>query len=117
MHGAAVAELQKTVDAASRDTIYLASLAYAYGVSGEKAESLKLLDELNEHSHREYVSPYYMALAYIGVAEKDDTFAWLERAYQERDFWLRFLKVDPVWDSLHSDPRFQDLVRRVGLPQ
>ena len=114
-HAEAVTELQKTVEISGRDSIYVASLTYAYGVSGQKADALKLIEELKERSNREYVSPYYMALAYMGLREKDQAFAWLERACQERDFWVRFLKVDPVWDSLRSDPRFGDILRRIGL--
>ena len=115
MYREAVAELQKTVELSGRDSIYVASLAYVYGMSGQKAEALKLLDELKQRSNREYVSPYYMAFAYVGLGEKDQAFAWLERACQERDFWLRLLKVDPVWDSLRSDPRFADILRRIGF--
>jgi hypothetical protein len=64
---------------------------------------------------REYVSPHYMAFAYLGLGEKDEAFVWLERGCQERDLWLPLLKVDAVWDSLRSDPRFADILRRIGF--
>jgi hypothetical protein len=57
-----------------------------------------------------------MAVAHVGLGERDQALASLEKAYQDRDYRLRLLKADPVWDSLRSDPRFQDIHRRVGLP-
>ena len=64
---------------------------------------------------RRYVSPYTVAAIYAGLGEKDQTFKWLERAYEERDVWLMNLKVDPVFAKLRSDKRFQDLLTRAGL--
>ena len=117
MYPEAVAQLQKSVEISGRDTMSVAALAYAFGISGQKAEALKLLDELKQRSRREYVSPYYMAFANVGLGERDQALAWLERAWQDRDYRLRLLKAEPVWDSLRADPRFQDIQHRVGLPQ
>lgn len=117
MYREAVAELQKAVAIARRDSMSVAALAYAYGMSGQKAEALKLRDEMTQRSKREYVSPYYMAFAHVGVGERDEAIALLEKAYQDRNYRLRLLKAEPVWDSLRADPRFQDIQRRVGLPQ
>ena len=86
-----------------------------YAVSGRRIEALKVLDELNELSKRRYVSSYRVAAIHLGLGEKEQAFEWLERAYEEHDAWLVWLKVDPVLDDLHADPRFTDLVRRVGL--
>ncbi len=61
--------------------------------------------------------PTSIALVYAGLGEKDEAFAWLEKAYEERSFQLQWLNVEPRWDSLRSDPRFADLIRRIGLPQ
>ena len=116
MYPTAVAELQKTVEISRRDSMSVAALAYAYGMSGQKAEAQKLLDEMTQRSEREYVSPYYIAVAHVGLEERDQALASLEKAYQDRDYRLRLLKADPVWDSLRSDPLFQDIQRRVGLP-
>ena len=113
----AVAELQKSVEMSGRDSMSLAALAYAFGTSGQKAEALKVLDELKQRSRREYVSPYYMAFANVGLGERDQALAWLETACQDRDYRLRLLKAEPVWDSLRADPRFQDIQHRVGLPK
>ena len=62
-----------------------------------------------------YVSPGHTALVYLGLDQKDEALKWLQKAYQDRYAWLVFLKVDPIFDSLRSDPKFRDLVRRVRL--
>ncbi len=85
--------------------------------SGKQAEARGLLEELLKLSAERYVPPYNMALFYNGLGERDKTLEWLERAYQERDPKLVFLKVDAKWNNLREDPRFQDLLRRVGFPQ
>ena len=85
-------------------------------MAGKRDEAQKVLDELKGLSEQRYVSPVDMAIMYTGQAEKDQAFEWLEKAYEERPGELVYLKVDPRFDSLRSDPRFQDLVRRLGLP-
>ena len=75
-----------------------------------------MLDQLEELSKSRYVSPYDRATVYAGLGEKDQAIAWLEKAYQERSDGLVFLKVEPKFDGLRSDPRFADLLRRVGFP-
>ena len=75
------------------------------------------LDELKGLSKETYISPYDVAMIHVGLDQKDQAFDWLQKAYEERSDWLRYLKVDPRLDPLRSDPRFPDLVRRVGLPQ
>ncbi len=96
----------------------LTGLGYVYAVSGQKEEARKVLDELlNERSKRPYVSSYLIATIYAGLGDKDQAFASLEKAYEARSWYLTHLKLDPELDSLRSDPRFADLVRRVGLPQ
>jgi hypothetical protein len=86
-----------------------------YGRAGRKAEANKILNELLELSQRRYVTPPALANVYIGLGDKDQAFFWLEKAYQERSYYLAFLKVFPGDDSLRSDPRFADLLRRMGL--
>ena len=112
----AIAELQKAVLLEGAIPAPTALLGRAYAVSGKRAEAQKVLDELKERSKRSYVPPYNIAIIYTGLGEKDQALAWLEKAYAERSFYLTLLKVDPDLDSLRSDPRFQDLARRVGLP-
>jgi hypothetical protein len=93
------------------------AFAVAYAVFDNKAKAQKLLKELRELSERRFASAYDFAILYAGLGEKDQAFEWLERAYEERSFSLVMsLKAEPRLDNLQSDPRFQDLVRRVGLP-
>jgi hypothetical protein len=68
-------------------------------------------------SKQRFVFSYGIALVYAGLGDKDQAFQWLEKSYQDREPRITRIKVDPLFDNLHSDPRFADLVRRVGLPQ
>jgi TolB-like protein len=113
----AIAEFQRALDLEKDVPENYAMLAHAYGLAGKKSESEKLLSELREMSAKRHVPAYNVATIYVGAGDKDQVFAWLERAYAERSFYLTWLKYDPQLDSLRSDPRFADLMRRVGLPQ
>ena len=73
--------------------------------------------ELRQMSKRRYVSPYSMAVGYAGLGQKDEAFEWLGKGLRDRDNTLVFLEVDPRLDTLHSDTRFAQMVRDVGLPQ
>ena len=95
----------------------LAALGHAYAVSGRRAEARQALDELVARSRRRHVPAYTIAAIYAGLGDKDQAFAWLEKAFADRAWYMTSLKVDPKLDSLRSDPRFKDLVRRVGLRQ
>src|SRR5215472_16200272 len=92
------------------------SLGHAYAVSGQKEKAQKVIEHLREMSVHEYVPPYNIAVIYAGLGEKDEAFVWLDRAYQERSYLITYLTVDERLDKLHSDPRFDQLVGRVGLP-
>ena len=92
-----------------------AALAYALAMAGKSGDARKVLDELKALSRRRYVSAPAIALVYTGLGEKDTAFSWLEKGYKERSVWMAFLKVEPGFDSLRSDPRYQDLLHRVGL--
>ena len=85
-------------------------------MSGKKEEAQKVIEHLRELSVHQYVPPYNIAVIYVGLGKKDEAFVWLDRAYQERSYLLTYLTVDERLDKLHSDPRFDQLVRRVGLP-
>jgi hypothetical protein len=76
-----------------------------------------IIDELKRLSGQEYVPSTSIALVYAGLGEKDQAFAWLDKGCEERSFQLQWIKIEPRLDSLRSDPRFQDLMRRVGLPE
>ncbi|MDQ6652311.1 MAG: protein kinase [Acidobacteriota bacterium] len=117
MYAEAIATFQKGMNEAERHPQLLASLGRAYALAGQPDKAQKALDELREMSKSRYVSPYLIAVVYAGLGDKDQAFAWLEQAYQDRSFFLIWLKVEPRFDSLRDDPRFQDLLRRVGFPQ
>jgi eukaryotic-like serine/threonine-protein kinase len=109
----AIEELRKARDFTAEP---LATMGYVYGRMGRAADARKVIADLQAQSTKGYVAPTDFAKVYIGLSEKDQAFAWLEKGYQQRDFWLTFLKGDPEFDSLRSDPRFLDLVRRIGFP-
>jgi TolB-like protein/DNA-binding winged helix-turn-helix (wHTH) protein/Flp pilus assembly protein TadD len=114
LHNEAVTELQQGVSLGGTD--HRANIAYLYAGAGKRDEAKKLLDLLKEESKIKYVSPFNIALIYEGLGDRDQAFAWLEKAYAERDSNIVNLKVDPQVESLHSDARFADLLRRIGLP-
>lgn len=115
MYPEALAELRKTVEL-SGAPMDIAALGHAYAVSGQRTEARKALQKLEQLARQRYVSNYERALICTGLGENDQALAWLERAFQERSSWMALLKVDPRLDPLRTDPRFADLVRRVGLP-
>ncbi|MEK6320813.1 MAG: winged helix-turn-helix domain-containing protein [Acidobacteriota bacterium] len=115
MYQEAIPEFQKARNLAEDLAEAVAELGYVYAVSGKISDAEEVLDELRERSERDYISPYNIAKIYVGLGEKDLTFEWLERAYEERSEWLTWLKVDPKLDSVRSDPRFRDLMQRVGF--
>jgi len=90
--------------------------AYVYGRSGQRVEARRALEKWQQLNRRRQMDPAATALAYVGMGNKDEAFAWLQRAYSERSNALTALNVDPIYDPLRSDPRFQALLRRIGLP-
>jgi len=113
----AVAEFQEALRVDPNQLRALAGLAHAYASSGRREEAIKILGQLEEQSKRDYLPTYHIAAAYVALGDRDRAFEWLERAYRERSFFLAHVKVEPAFDSLHSDPRFQDLVRRMNFPK
>jgi Flp pilus assembly protein TadD len=114
----AIPEYQKAVELSEGDTDPTAGLAHAYASVGQRANAEKILRDLLHKSKTSYVSPYMIGSIYAGLGDKNKAFDFLEKAYQERSPDIPwFLKADLRIDSLRSDPRFQDLVCRVGLPQ
>lgn len=117
MYTEAIAQLRRALELSEGDTNELAALAHAYAVSRQGAEARKILDQLKERSTQTYVQPMWKAVIHIGLGEKDQAFDWLQRAFEDRSVWLVYLKVDPFFNPLRSDPRFADLMGRVGLPR
>ncbi len=110
----AVWQLERAVDLSGGSPVYLASLAHAYGISGRTGDALRLVDDLKKLAKRRYVSSFDMAVAYLGLRDKDRMFASLETAFQERSPRLLFLRVEPRFDAVRSDTRFGEITDRVG---
>ena len=115
MYEEAVIELQKARGLRPQNAEVLSLIGYTDAVSGRVVEAQKVLQELQDLAKQSYVSPYHVAMVYAGLGEQDKTFDWLEQAYAEREGRMTILKFAPEFDSLHSDPRYADLVRRIGL--
>ena len=111
----AIAEIKRAVALSADNTRTVATLGRAYAVAGKRVEAQQVIEQLLERSKHSYVSPYYVALVYTGLGEPDQAFAWLEKAYWERETYFNLFKVEPVFDSLRSDPRYVSLLNRVGL--
>ncbi len=111
----AIAELQKGVALSGGGAAQLAALGYAYAVANRRAEALAIVETLEQRSRERYVPPAMVAGVLSSLGERDQALAWLEKALEERDPWITSLKVEPMYDALRSDPRFVDLLRRVGL--
>lgn len=113
----AIATSERAVVLSNRAPGALGVLGMCHGLAGHKAEANKTLGELRELNRHRYVTPGAPLYVYVGLGDKDRAFAWLEKAYQERANLMAYLKVSPMVDSLRSDPRFDDLLRRTGLTQ
>ena len=93
----------------------VAALVHAQAAAGRRVEAQATMTSLLEYAKRKYVSPYDVATAYAGLGDRNETLAWLEKAYEDRCGWLAlWLKIDPTFDSMRADDRFRDLLTRVG---
>jgi TolB-like protein/DNA-binding winged helix-turn-helix (wHTH) protein/Tfp pilus assembly protein PilF len=120
MYKEGIAEFEKALASSPNGIGYAigpqTGLGYAYAVAGKRPEAQKVLDQLNQLSKQKYVSGVDLAIVYAGLGDKDKAFEYLERSYDDRSLGnLTGIKVDPVFDPLRSDPRFQDLLRRMNL--
>ncbi len=115
MFAEAIAELEKAKQLYQGNNEISAALSHAYAASGSKTKAQQILHELLEESERGSCSAYNIALIHAGLAENDQALHWLEKAYQEHDGAIIHLKADPRLDGLHSDSRFTEVVRRLGL--
>jgi len=100
----------------SQDPLADMAIGHVYATAGRKAEALKVATELEAKVREKQVSPFLPAVVYAGLNDKDKAFYWLERAYQERANWLILIKVGRRMKNLHGDPRFDDLLKRIGFP-
>ena len=121
MYPQALAEYDKIADqdkvTAAGNQFAAGMLGWIYAVSGRRTDALKIAQELKDLSAHTYVDFYWSGVIYAGLGDKDEAFRLLEKSYQEHAATLPYLAVDPFWYGMHSDPRYADLLRRVGLPQ
>jgi serine/threonine protein kinase/Flp pilus assembly protein TadD len=111
----AISEFEKAKSLSPENVRVMSMLGLAYAKIGRQAEARRLVEEMLSLSHKRYVSPALIAVIQIGLGEKGKAFDSLDKAYQDRSDWMIFLKTDPLFDLLRADPRFGDLLRRVGF--
>src|ERR1700733_4533732 len=112
----ALDEYKKVIELSPDDPTALAAIGYVYGRAGQKAEAHKIISQLTEISKKHYVPSFEFAAIFAGLEDANNAFLWLEKAYQKRESQMPFVQSDERFNSLHSDPRYQSLVRRLGLP-
>jgi TolB-like protein/Flp pilus assembly protein TadD len=109
----AIAELEKAASL-SHDPVPMGILAYLYGLSGRKADAEKILDQLHQMREEHYTAAYGLAVACLGLGEKEQALHWLELGYQEHDGYdLNYIRIDPLLKTLHGDPRFEALAEKI----
>ena len=111
----AVEMLDRSLEFMTGSVIPLWMLGYTLARAGRRAEAHDALQRLEHISKDTYISPYYFALIFVGLGEHDKAFEWLEKAYESRDEWLLWMGTEPKLDALRSDPRFAELLGRIGL--
>ena len=116
MYPDADAAFQRVASRWGREPVVVANLAWVYGLAGRKHDAQKLIDELNEVARHRYVAPSLFMNAYLGLGYKETALTWMERGIEEHDPGLIGSRVYPILDPLHSEPRFQALVRRMNFP-
>jgi TolB-like protein/DNA-binding winged helix-turn-helix (wHTH) protein/tetratricopeptide (TPR) repeat protein len=114
-HKEGLGELQIAARLSGDSPLYLAQVAFANAAAGRRAEALRIIAQLQNISREQYVSPYGLAQVYAALSDKEQTFRWLQTAYDDRAVWMSYLAVDPAFDRFRSDQRFQDLLRHIGL--
>jgi tetratricopeptide (TPR) repeat protein len=121
MYPQALAEFDKIPDqdkvVGAENQLVASGLGWVYAVSGRRADALKIAKEFRELSSHSYVDFYQVATIYAGLGDKDEVFRLLEKGYAEHSAIMPFLAADILWDGLRSDPRYSDLLHRIGLPQ
>jgi TolB-like protein/DNA-binding winged helix-turn-helix (wHTH) protein/Flp pilus assembly protein TadD len=115
LHKEGVSELKEAASLSGGSPLYTAQVAVALAAAGRKREAIQIAHELETISRKRYVSPYGLAQIYASLNSNEDTFKWLQAAYDDRAVWMEYLAVDPIFDHYHSDRRFQELLRRIGL--
>ena len=113
----AIAAAEKAADLTNRAGITLGDLGYVYAAVGKRAEAIDKIRELEEKYARKEALGHYIAAVYVGLGDKDKAFEWLEKDFQARNGKLAEIRWQVQFESLRDDPRFKDLIKRIGLPQ
>jgi hypothetical protein len=118
-HAAALAEYKRIskVPNAMEEQVVVGGMGFVEAVAGRIPEANQSISRLRALAESHYIDPYMIAAVYAGLGNKSQAFDWLNKGIDERSSSMIYLKVDPFFDTLHADPRFADLLRRIGLPQ
>ena len=111
----AISELEQAVSLSGGDPCYKGSLGHVYAISGKTDQARNVLRDLEGRTGQQYVPAFAIALIYAGLGDNDHAILWLQRAYEDRSTSMVFLKLDPELSTLHSDPRFEELSRRINF--
>jgi adenylate cyclase len=117
LYAEAITELRQAVELSKGSTMSLAVLAHAYAAAGDRAEAQRLLETLQARAREKYVPSYWIAFVWVGFGDKDRAIEWMAKARDERSAWLAWANVEPRFDLLRDDPRFRELLRKVGFPE
>jgi len=112
----AISAGEKGVNLSGGSPLMRAALAHTYGKAGRAGDARRVLDELTELAKHKYVAPHFFAGIHLGLGQHDRAIEFLEKSYAEHCHWLIYLHIDPSMDDLRDDSRFEDLLKRVGLP-
>ncbi len=112
----AIVEFQHALSEWRDNSLPLAGLGHAYGISGRTKEAGEILEKLFEMSKQKYVPAYDISVVYVGLGDKDQALLWLNKALEERSGFLVYIKCDRRFDALRTDPRYEDLLKHIGLP-
>ena len=115
MYNEALEEYKNAERGVAGWAVAIAAVGNLYALSGKADQARALLKRLDELSREKYVTPYGKALVWAGLGDRNQAFSWLNKAIADRSHWLVWLKIDPRWDAIRSDPRLDELVSRVGL--
>jgi tetratricopeptide (TPR) repeat protein len=113
----ALSEAQKSIQYSNRSNASLALLGHVYGKTGRRSEAEEVIKELERRYGDKQADSRDLAIVYSGLDDKNKAFSWLEKAFADKSVFLAFLKLEPLMEVLHSDPRWNDLERRVGVSQ
>jgi tetratricopeptide (TPR) repeat protein len=116
-HAEAIAAAEKAVGLTNRSGISLGDLGHVYAVAGKRAEAIELIKELEQKYSRKETIGAYIAAVYVGLGDKDKAFEWLEKDFQARNGKLSEIRWQIQFEPLRDDPRFKDLLKRMGLPE